>query len=78
MFEQITLKDVLDLGMQGVLLVFVGALWQRLNKVTDAFIEDRQQAAAERQVIAQAYGVTPDELATMARKVRILNDKSSG
>lgn len=71
MFEAVTLKDILDLGMQGILLAFVGALWQRLNKVTDAFIEDRRQAAAERQVIAEAYGVSPAELAERTRKLRM-------
>ena len=54
MLETLTLKDVLDLGMQGVLLVFVFALWRRLNEVTDMFLKDRVEAKAQRERIESA------------------------
>lgn len=42
--ENIILKDVLDLGFNGVILAICGLLWHRLNKVTDILIETRKEA----------------------------------
>lgn len=69
MLEALTLKDILDLGMQGILLVFVYALWQRLNTVTDRFFEDREAASAEREIIARLAGLEPAELHSEASYV---------
>lgn len=71
MFEPVALKDLIDLGTSALLTFFLWQVWARLNKVTDVLIEDRKQAAAERQVIAQAYGVSPDELQSRAQIIRI-------
>lgn len=38
-----TLKDILDLGTTGLLMVTAVTLWRRLNKVTDQLIEIRQK-----------------------------------
>lgn len=70
MLDSLTLKDILDLGTSGMLIVFLGLLWQRLNKVTDILIENGKQASAERQVIAQLVGLTPKELQADAHQVR--------
>ena len=39
---------LIDLGLPGVSLVFVIALWNRLNKVTDRMLEMQEEAKAER------------------------------
>lgn len=54
--DNVTIKDVLDLGMNGVLLFFVIKLWDRLNKVTDIFINDRKAQRADSQAIANSTG----------------------
>jgi len=52
--EGLTLKEVLDLGLTGVLAVGVVALWNRLGKLTDRMFvylesarEDRHRMQAE-------------------------------
>lgn len=48
--ENIILKDILDLGFNGVILAICGLLWVRLNKVTDILIgiaESTEVRAAE-------------------------------
>lgn len=74
MLESLTLKDLIDLGMSGILLAFCFALWQRLNYVTDFLINDRKQAQAERRVIAKSAGLTTQDLSREARKVRERHD----
>lgn len=39
----LTLKDILDLGTTGLLIIIAVTLWRRLNKVTDQLIEIRQK-----------------------------------
>jgi len=69
------LKDLLDLGVSGLLTFFLWQLWQRLNKVTDYLIQDREQAKAERQAIAQASGLTEEEFHKLAALLRAHNGK---
>lgn len=57
MLESLTLKDLLDLGMQGVLLAGLIVVWRRLNEVTDRILNDRERADAEREVIAALQGM---------------------
>lgn len=42
--ENIILKDVLDLGFNGVTLAICAILWRRLTQVTDMLIEIAQIA----------------------------------
>jgi hypothetical protein len=62
MLEQVTLKDLIDLGTSGMLVFFLWKVWDRLNEVTDVVLKDRYQAAVEREIIAEANGVSRDEL----------------
>lgn len=70
MLDSMTLKDILDLGTNGLLVVFLGMLWARLNKVTDILIENGRQAAAERVVIARQAGLTTQTLHDEAQVIR--------
>lgn len=65
-----TLKDFIDLGSNGLLTFFLWQVWQRLNKVTDVLIENAQQSAAERAVIAKQAGLSTADLSAEARAVR--------
>lgn len=64
----LTLKDILDLGTTGMLIVVAVTLWRRLNKVTDQLIEIRQKvdlvAGAVVPVVAPE---TPDVDAQVAK-----------
>jgi hypothetical protein len=70
MLETLTLKDLIDLGMSAILLVFCWLLWNRLNYVTDFLIKDRIEAQAERRVIAKNAGLTTQDLSREAKAVR--------
>lgn len=62
--ENLTLKDIIDLGTSGMLLFFLWQVWTRLNLITDIMIAERARSAMDRQAIAQAVGarmpVMPD------------------
>jgi hypothetical protein len=68
--ETLTLKDLIDLGMSAILLVFCWLLWNRLNYVTDFLINDRKQAQAERRVIAKNAGMDTKDLSREAKLIR--------
>lgn len=70
MLETLTLKDVLDLGAQGIMAVAVVALWLRLNKVTDRWLDEKEQESAEREVLARLAGWTKQDLSAEAQRVR--------
>lgn len=76
---ELTLKDILDLGTNGLLVVFLWLLWQRLNYVTDFLIKDRIEAQAERRAIARQAGLTTQDLRQEAKSIRqqLENEKSS-
>lgn len=46
--EQLTLKDVLDLGLQGASIVAIVALWKRLSSITDRLFGYLEAAKTER------------------------------
>lgn len=54
--ENLTFKDIIDLGSNAVYLFFIFKLWERLTQLTDVMIKDRDEARAERLVIAQQVG----------------------
>jgi hypothetical protein len=62
------LKDILDLGGQGVLLFLLWQVWQRLNTVTDILIEDRRRAEAQRFAIMENQGINPHDSGIYKRK----------
>lgn len=68
--DSLTLKDILDLGLQGILLVFVYALWQRLNAVTDRWFDYQEKADAEREVLATLSGIPAMDFHREASYVR--------
>lgn len=68
--DALALKDFLALGSNGLLTFFLYKVWERLNKVTDVLIENAQQAAAERQVIAKANGLSTQDLRQEAEAIR--------
>lgn len=46
--ENLTLKDVLDLGASGILIVIVWRLWMRLNVITDRMFIYLESAKQDR------------------------------
>ena len=50
---EFTLKDLLDLGLSGVLVVAVVALWRRLNQLIDAWIGWLMKQAEQGNIAAQ-------------------------
>lgn len=54
--ESLNLKDIVDLGTSGMLLVFLWQVWKRLNTITDIMIAERARAEMGRQNIANAVG----------------------
>jgi len=68
--DALTIKDVATLGSNGLLTLFLIQVWRRLNAVTDVLIENGRQAAAERQVIAKANGLSTQDLSREARRIR--------
>jgi len=68
--EQIALKDLLDLGSNGVLAYVVFRLYDRLNAVTDRLFAYLERASDERQAIAQANGLNTQDLSDAAAEVR--------
>lgn len=51
--EALTLKEIMELGLQGILLVAVIALWRRLNQFVDAWIAYLQKRADAGESAAQ-------------------------
>lgn len=68
--DALTLKDIIDIGTSGMLLLFVYMLWQRLNVVTDKIFSYLQEGAAEREVIAKELGLTTQQLTIASEVVR--------
>jgi len=68
--DALTIKDIATLGSNGLLTFFLIQVWRRLNAVTDVLIESSRQAAAERQVIAKANGLSTQDLSHAAAQIR--------
>lgn len=68
--DALTVKDIATLGSNGLLTLFLFQVWRRLNAVTDVLIENGRQAAAERQVIAKANGLSTQDLRMEAAQIR--------
>lgn len=60
--ENLTLKDIADLGATTILAISVYLLWKRLGEITDRLFKYLESAAAERQEIAKANGLTTQDL----------------
>ena len=65
MIDGETIKLLLDIGGQGVLLFLLFQVWGRLNVVTDILIKDRMEASEQRaellaEVKAQGLGQAQD------------------
>lgn len=56
MLDTIVLKDILDLGFNGVILVICALLWIRLNKVTDILINIAEDASLSANEVRRALG----------------------
>lgn len=56
MLDNILLKDILDLGFNGVILAICALLWVRLNKVTDILIDVAKDANTSAQEVRRALG----------------------
>lgn len=60
--ENIALKDLLDLGSNGVLAFVVFRLYDRLNAITDRLFEYLEEGRADRKLIAEANGLSTKDL----------------
>jgi len=73
--DALQLKDFLTLGSNGLLTFFLYQVWKRLNEVTDVLIENNKQAAAEREAIAKASGLSTQELSHEVALIRAKRER---
>jgi hypothetical protein len=66
--ENLTLKDLIDLGSSGFLTFAVVMLWRRLGEITDRLFQYLEDARAERHEIARASGVSTQNLEAARRE----------